>query len=149
MPQAVSKRTLTLPERLPRTQTLERKLSWLTLGTLLPVIIFAMIGAVLLAQREQSTFERGARERTLAVLTAIDANLRGSITTLEAVAASRHLDNEDFAAFYADAARVMATQPDWVNIILALPSGQQVVNLLRPLGSNLPPVQEPPSLSAS
>ena len=145
-PQAESERTLTFPQRLPQTQTLERKLSWLTLGTLLPFIIFAMIGAVLLAQREQTTFERGARERTLAVLTAIDADLRGSITTLEAVAASRSLDHEDFAEFYADATRVMATQPDWVNIILALPSGQQVINLSRPLGASLPPVQEPPSL---
>ena len=146
VPPAESERTLIVPERLTQTQTLERKLSWLTLGTLLPVIIFAMIGAVLLAQREQHTFERGARERTLAVLTAIDADLRGSITTLEAVAASRYFDNEDFAAFYADAARVMATQPDWVNMILALPSGKQVVNLSRPFGSDLPPVQEPPSL---
>ncbi|MGZ8993651.1 MAG: ATP-binding protein [Burkholderiaceae bacterium] len=125
-----------------RPRALRRQLLLLTLGTLLPVITFAVLGAVVLAQHERSTFERGARERTLAILTAIDTELKGSITSLNALASTRNLDGDDLSAFHDEAARVLATQSDWVSVKLAPPSGQQRVNVLRPFGSELPPVQE-------
>ncbi len=125
-----------------RPRPLRRQLLSLTLGTLLPVITFAMLGAVVLAQHQRSTFERGARERTLAILTAIDTELKGSMTSLSALASTRNLDGDDLSAFHDEAARVLATQPDWVSLKLAPPSGQQVVNVLRPFGSELPLIQE-------
>ena len=125
-----------------RPRTLRRQLLSLTLGTLLPVITFAVLGAVALAQHERSTFERGARERTLAIMTAIDTELRSSMTSLNALASTRNLDGDDLAAFHDEAARVLATQSDWVSLKLAPPSGQQLVNVLRPFGSELPLIQE-------
>ena len=47
----------------------------LTLGTLLPMLIFAVVASVFFARRERETFRRGATERTLALLTAVDAEL--------------------------------------------------------------------------
>jgi hypothetical protein len=64
---------LTNPWRRTGGRNLRQHLLWLTLGTLFPVVLIAAIGAVVLALREQETFERGVRERTRAVLTAIDA----------------------------------------------------------------------------
>ncbi len=125
-----------------RPLALRRRLVWVTLGTLLPVIAFAVLGAVLLAYHQRMTFERGARERTLAILTAIDAELRGSITSLNALAATRNLDGDDLSAFHEEATRILATQPDWLSLNLAPPSGQQVVNVLRPFGTPLPPIHE-------
>jgi PAS domain S-box-containing protein len=109
----------------------------LTLGTLLPVVLFAIAAALLLAQREQATFERGARERALAMLTAVDSELKGSINTLKALAASRFLDNGDLAAFHAQAARVASSQPDWFAIHLAAPTGEKLLDTLTPYGTPL------------
>ena len=68
------------------------KLRWhlvvLVMATLLPMVAFGVMATVLVVQRERATFERGARERTLAVLTAIDTQLHSSIATLQALASS-------------------------------------------------------------
>jgi signal transduction histidine kinase len=106
------------------------------------MVAFALVAAILFARRERATFERGATQRTLALMTAIDAELKSSITSLQALATSRHLDSDDLRAFQADAARVLASQADWFTVNLALPSGQQVVNGLRPFGGSLPVVPD-------
>ena len=121
---------------------LRSHLRLLTVATLLPVVVFALVAAVLLAQREKAVFERGARERVLALATAIDAGLGSSVTTLQALATSRSLDAGDLARFHEEAMRVLASQPDWIAVNLASPSGQQILSTLRPFGEPLPPVTE-------
>jgi PAS domain S-box-containing protein len=98
--------------------------------------------AVYLARREQETFQRGATERTLALMTAVDRELKSSITALEALATARRLETNDLRGFYEQATRVLESQPDWFTINLALPSGEQVLNLLRPFGADLPMIHE-------
>jgi PAS domain S-box-containing protein len=106
------------------------------------MIVFALVAAVLLAQHEQRTFQRGAQEQTLAVLTAVDAELSSSRSVLSALAASRNLELDDIRAFHAEAMRVLASQSDWLTVILALPSAQQLVNALLPFGAALPETVE-------
>src|SRR3954471_16523285 len=113
-------------------------LLFLTLATLLPVALFAAVVAYFLVEEERGTFRRGAEARTLAMSTAVDIELNGSIGTLQALATLPIPDGEDFMAFRDRAERILATQPDWSNINLALPSGQQVMNLARPSGALLP-----------
>ncbi|HXH81739.1 MAG TPA: ATP-binding protein [Candidatus Tectomicrobia bacterium] len=115
----------------------------LALGTLLPMVVFAAVAAWLFVQNERETFERGARDRMLAILTAVDTELQSSINTLDALATSRHLDTDDLRAFHVDARRVLESHPDWITINLALPTGEQVLNVLRPLGALLPMIAEP------
>jgi signal transduction histidine kinase/CheY-like chemotaxis protein len=114
-------------------------------GTLLPMIVFAVIAAVVLVERERATFRRGATDRTLALVTAVDAELRSSITALEALATSVNLDGDDLRVFHAEALRVLKSQPDWFSINLADHGGQQVINVLKPYGSPLPTILERPS----
>jgi PAS domain S-box-containing protein len=114
----------------------------LTTGTLLPIIIFAVVIAVSLARREQETFERGATDRIRALLTAVDKELDGSISTLEALATARRLETDDLSGFYERATPILESQPEWSTINLALPSGQEVLDLLRPFGAELPMIQE-------
>jgi signal transduction histidine kinase/CheY-like chemotaxis protein len=125
---------------------LRSHLSVLTLGTLLPMVVFAAIVGIVFAERERTTFRRGATERTLALITAVDAELGSSITTLEGLATARELDAGDLRGFHATASRVLASQPDWSTINLILPSGQQVINVLRPHGAELPMVTDRASL---
>jgi PAS domain S-box-containing protein len=114
----------------------------LTAATLLPTIIFTLVIAVFLARRAQETFERGATERIRALMTAVDKELDGSISTLEALATARRLETDDLRGFYERATPILESQPEWFRINLALPSGQEVLNLLRPFGTQLPMIQE-------
>ena len=72
---------------LMRTRTLRSHLVVLTLVTPLPMIVFAVV-APRCSPGASATFQRGATERTLALLTAVDAELQGSITALEVLAMS-------------------------------------------------------------
>ena len=125
-----------------RSMRLRSHLLVLTLGTLLPLLVFAVIASALFAERERETFRQGATQRTLALMTAVDAELGASVTALVAVAASRHLDADDLRAFHAEATRALASQPDWLTVSLAAPTAQQLVNVLRPFGAELPMIAE-------
>jgi signal transduction histidine kinase len=110
----------------------------LTFTTMLPLVVFALVVGAFLIHEERETFRRGAEERTLAVLTAVDNELAGSISALSALATLPVLDVGDFATFRDRAQRVLDAQPEWQNVNLALPDGQQLMNLQVPPGMPLP-----------
>ncbi len=120
-----------------RPMKLRSHLLVLTLGTLLPMVVFALIALGLLAERERALFERGAKERTLAVLTAIDGELGNSMTTLQALAASRYLDEGELREFHREAMRVLPTQPGWTSVSLATPRGEQLLRVPDEFGDKL------------
>lgn len=101
----------------------------LTLGTLAPVLIAAIAGGLYMAGKERTTFEEGARERTRALTTAVDAELRGIRTTVEALASSGALEESDLAMFRREAQRVMRDRPEWRDVYVADPQGQRVLDL--------------------
>jgi signal transduction histidine kinase len=114
----------------------------LVVTALVPLLIFAIAMVVSSARSEREVFERGATERTRALITAVDAELQNSISTLEALATSNRLDSGDLRGFYDEAGRVLKSQRGWKNIIVSDPSGASLLNLLRPLDSKLDPVVE-------
>jgi signal transduction histidine kinase/ActR/RegA family two-component response regulator len=114
----------------------------LALVTLAPLVAFAIVVAVRLVEEERETFRRGAMERTLAMLTAVDAELKSSITALQALATDEVLGAGDLQAFHRRATRALGSQPGWLTITVALPSGQTVLDAARPWGSALGAVQE-------
>ena len=124
--------------------TLRSYLVLLALATLLPVAVFAVVVGVLLVDSQRDTFRHGAQERTLAVLTALELELKRSISTLEALAVSGTLETSDLQDFRTIATSVLFTQRDWRTINLSLASGQQILNLNRPPGATLPliPVED-------
>ncbi|HKY07611.1 MAG TPA: hypothetical protein VJQ55_05195 [Candidatus Binatia bacterium] len=120
-----------------RPDSLRSHLVLLVVVAFVPLLAFAVLMVILSARNEREVFQRGATERTRALLTAVDAELRSSMSTLEALSSSRYLDSGDLAGFYDEATRVLKTQPGWLTINLAEPSGQQVINLLRSPGAAL------------
>ena len=104
----------------------------LTLATLLPMAIFGAVGAYMLVQRERDSFERAALDRVRALMTAIDAELRASITPLEMLARSPALDGADLAEFRLEAQRALdGRRGDWSNIVVSDPdTAQMLLNLL-------------------
>jgi signal transduction histidine kinase/ActR/RegA family two-component response regulator len=120
----------------------------LVAGALLPVVLFA-VGVV----HRLSLNERAASERRL-ILAARnltqDVEREVSITTrtLQALAASEQLDEDDLKAFYKEAQRTVQTQPTWLSVILLTPNKRQIFNTSRPFGSVLPLANEPESVQS-
>lgn len=112
----------------------------LTLGTLAPVLIAAIAGGLYMAGKERTTFEQGARERTRALTTAVDAELRGIRSTIETLAASGALEESDLGMFRREAERVLRDRPEWRDIYVADVQGQRIVDLATAPGTPLGPV---------
>jgi signal transduction histidine kinase len=91
-----------------------------------------------LIHEQRETFRRGAEERTLGVLSAIDNELAGAISTLEALATLPAFDAADVETIRDRAQRVLDVQQEWQNINLARPDGQQIMNLQVPRRAPLP-----------
>jgi len=125
---------------------IRRRLLLLGLCVLVPVLAFAVLASVMLVRDEEKSFQQAAIGRARAMMSAVDAKLHGSITTLLAVAVSPALDAGDLAAFHEGAVRILQSQPDWSDITLALPSGERVLDGREPFGQPLPPVTDAASL---
>src|SRR5579871_5848499 len=110
-------------------------LALLALAGVVPMAIFAIYIGGTVVERERETFIRSMQERALALMTAVDAELNGHRTTLEALAVMPSLAARDVVFFRNVAGAVLESQPDWFNITLARPDGQQVMNLRAPEGS--------------
>ena len=104
----------------------------LAFGVILPVAGFSIFLTTLLVEKEQRTFADGAIERLRSTMTAIDAQVQGQITALNALASVDELERDDLPAFAREAARILRSQPAWLNIILAAPDGRQLLNAIDP-----------------
>jgi len=103
----------------------------LTLAVLLPVSIFGVATTLWVAERERDAFERGARQRTLALLTAVDTELNGHVTSLQALATSYNLETGDLDAFHRQSSRLLPMHTHWRLITVSLPSGEPVLTVAR------------------
>ncbi|MFL5410270.1 MAG: ATP-binding protein [Myxococcales bacterium] len=115
--------------------TLRSHLLLLAMAAFLPVLAFGAVASFLLVEHDRQTQRNGALDRTRAIMTAIDAELNGSIAALQAVTAFRSLSDDDLPAFHTAAIRALATQPAWLDVSLARPSGKQLVNASQPWGA--------------
>jgi signal transduction histidine kinase/ActR/RegA family two-component response regulator len=114
----------------------------LTLVTLLPMVVFGISATILIANREREVFREGAQDRTRALLTALDSELTGYVTSLRALASSRQLEIGNLRGFYDEAVRVLASQEHWRSISLARPSGERIFQTDVAFETRLPEVLE-------
>ena len=92
------------------TFALRRHLLILVVAAVVPVLVFATIMVVVFGRGERASTERGLRDTTRALTLAVDREIETSIKALEALAASLHLDRDDYNAFERHAGRVMPTR---------------------------------------
>jgi signal transduction histidine kinase len=127
---------------------LRAHLALLVMAVVVPMLAFAVLVLLRLDSQQRTTLERGAVETARALINATDRELLGQVGSLEMLATAASLARGDLPTFYEDARRALASQPDWTTVILAERSGQQVMNVLRPLGSSLPLVADRESVDA-
>ena len=108
----------------------------LVICAILPLLAVAVISGVVIVQHERDSVQREAIGRARSAMSAVDAELRGSLTTTLALAASEHLQSGDIRAFHEEARRVLANQPEWLNIGLATVSRTQLMDAVRPWGEH-------------
>jgi len=107
----------------------------LSIATAAPVVALATAIAIMVVKQERESLRDAAGERVVAVLSAIDAEVRGSIATLRALAASRQLEAGNLTAFHAEAKRVLDTHPDWITFTLAHPDGTRLADAAQAPGA--------------
>jgi len=119
---------------------LHPQLSLLVAGAVAPVLVLAVAAGALLVRHERQTMQSEAIGRTRSAMSAVDAEIRGHFTSLQALAASRNLETGNLAGFYDEAQRVIRSQPDWLAVRLALATEKQLFDTRVPLGGDVPPV---------
>jgi signal transduction histidine kinase len=112
----------------------------LSIATAAPVVALAVVIAVVVVKQERDSLREAASERVVAVMSAIDAELRGSLATLRALAASRQLESGNLKVFHAEALRVLGTHPDWLSFNLARGDGIRIADASNPPSRELGPV---------
>ena len=110
----------------------------LVIGTALPLIVLAVWLSTTLIDYNQKTLAAGAINRVRAFMSAVDAELRGGIALLQALAVSERLGSDDLRGFHREATRFLKFQPRIDSIRVALPDGQIVMNTSVPFGQRLP-----------
>ena len=109
------------------------------LAALVPLIAFAGLWLRSEFDKSQREIDTFLATRANAVSQWLDAEVRQETTALQAIAALPSLDESNLPEFHLAATRMIASVPQWAFLGLVDPSGgRQVVNTLRPLGSDLP-----------
>jgi signal transduction histidine kinase/CheY-like chemotaxis protein len=79
-------------------------------------------------------------------MSAVDLELKGHVTSLQAIAPLRSLVHGDLRAAHEDLVAVQRTQRDWLDVFLSTPEGRQLINSLVPYGDPLPAPVDPASV---
>ncbi len=104
----------------------------------MPLVALAVILGILLVDHERETFRSGLIARNRAFMSAVDAELRGHVTTLMAMAASANLATGNVPAYREEAARVVKTQHDWLDTLISTPDGTVLADARMSAGAALP-----------
>src|ERR1051325_2586311 len=110
-----------------RVPLLRRVLLAVAVG-IIPVAAMSGVGLYLLVRQQHAQALSAGRDLARALATGGDAELRSSITVLQALAASRALDAGDLRAFRADAQRVLGAEPRWHAVTVTDPSGRRLTD---------------------
>ena len=125
---------------------LRSRLFLLVAGTVIPLALLTVGLGAILVDHERETFRRLAIDRNRAFMTGVDAEIRGHVTSLLALAALPSLHKGDLRAFHQEIVQVLKSQPDWENVILSDPRGNEVLHALRDVGEPLPKDPDPASV---
>ncbi|MEO7761193.1 MAG: ATP-binding protein [Casimicrobiaceae bacterium] len=106
---------------------LRRRLFLLAVVGILPLAALSGIGLFALIHQQRAQTQRVGLDVTRALATAVDSELRRSISVLEALATSPPLDVGDIDAFDVSARRVIAVGPQWRGIFLTDTAGKLVM----------------------
>lgn len=107
---------------------LRRRLLLLVAAAIAPIALVSGLALLAFFDQQRDQAHRAGLEITRALATAVDAELRRTISVLEVLATAPQLDTDDLASFLARSQRWLATQPQWRMILLFTPDGTPLMN---------------------
>jgi PAS domain S-box-containing protein len=119
---------------------------FLVLGAVVPLLLFAGAALYQISRDAHVARDQGLTNTARALALAMDGEVRSWKAALAALTESRSLRPDRMAEFYDEARQFAGTHDGW--IVLTDPSGQQLLNTLRPYGSPLPGTSAPETLQA-
>ncbi|ANW04163.1 ATP-binding protein [Bradyrhizobium icense] len=120
----------------------------LVLTAAIPVLLLGGWMAYITADQERSYARKAATEALTQVAHRIEGEISHEIQVAETLASSAALDDGNLTDFYREAKRIVAARPLWETAFLTKPDREQVLNVLRPLGTSLGPVTDADSFDA-
>jgi diguanylate cyclase (GGDEF)-like protein/PAS domain S-box-containing protein len=121
-------------------------IAWLFSAALVPGAFAASILFHEIYKTEREQLEQGALQTARALALGLERDLATMSGKLEVLATSAAIVTGDLAMFYREAGEVLATERFADAIILVDPSGQEVIDTLRPFGVPLRPTRHPETL---
>ncbi|RYE62180.1 MAG: sensor histidine kinase [Oxalobacteraceae bacterium] len=119
----------------------------IAIAAAIPVIFFAAWVTFINARQERSDARLSAQRTLNRVVSRVGNELRVQVEIAEILATSPALDKNDLALFYEEALRIKNARPLWQTVALVNLNGQQLLNLLRPFGSELGPTSDWPNFN--
>jgi len=116
-----------------------RRRTWIQLifAAILPLLLSGGLVAYFAADRARSDARRAAADTTARVAERVSAELAAQLDVMQTLAGSAALRRDDIPTFREEVERIKPLHPLWFTVELATPSGDQVLNLLRPAGQSL------------
>jgi len=133
----------------PRPVPLRSRLLLLAAVAILPLALMSGIALRALLEQQRQQTEQSSLDLARALATAVDTELRLTISALQALALTEPLSSAaevDLAHAHETARRVLAGRPEWRAVLLATPSGVPLFSTAVPIGTPPPKVTEPGSL---
>jgi signal transduction histidine kinase len=118
---------------------LERRVFLVAVASLLPVAILSCVQFISSAGREREKLLSASEDTMVALLSAVDAELKSTVASLDALASSPRLARGDFEAMREEAVELLGRRPSWLNVVI-LDADKQYVNARVPGDQPLPPV---------
>src|SRR5215207_7515819 len=119
------------------------------LALLVPLILLAGIWIRQEFTKTQRDLEEYLEGRATALSQRVEAEIQQGITVLQAIAALPSLDEPNLPEFHREAARMIAAMPQWAVIgLVDVETGKEVVNTLRPVGTEPPDARAPDDMKA-
>jgi hypothetical protein len=123
--------------RNPGRLTIQARIALLVIACILPAWLLAAAVTYVSYEQDRSDFKELTLETTRGLMRLVERDLAADMASLQTLATSNWIDQRDFAAFHAQAKEVLPFTSGY-SIVLTDPSGQQVMNILRPFGAPLP-----------
>ncbi|HSC65713.1 MAG TPA: ATP-binding protein [Caldimonas sp.] len=129
---------------------LRRRLLLLAAVAILPLALMSGIALRALLEQQRQQTEKSSLDLARALATAVDTELRLTISALQSLALTEPLSSaRDIDVVHAreSARRVLAERPEWRAVLLASPSGLPLFSTATPVGTPPPKVTEPGSIA--
>ena len=128
-----------------KTVPLRRRLLLLAAVAILPLALMSGVALHALLEQQRMQAEQSSLDLARALATAVDTELRLTVSALESLALTDPIgsaDITDLASAHRFARRVLASRAEWREILLAAPDGTPLLSTTYELGAPLPPVAE-------